>query len=93
MNASILLAAPNGSQPTYEQLERFEAATKAVATIASEIEKYVREGAGETGSHPNHGKVLASTSGSFVLGDKPVEVDLDLGEAEPFSPTEKPGSL
>lgn len=43
MNASIHL---NSSrvQPTYEQRDRFLAATNQVAKIAAEIEEYVREG-------------------------------------------------
>lgn len=44
MNASILLAAINGVEPTYEEAKAFRAAADALCLVASGIEKRVREG-------------------------------------------------
>jgi hypothetical protein len=46
MNASILLAAPSGVQPTYEEADEFKRLSEPLAKCAAAIEKRVRTATG-----------------------------------------------
>lgn len=61
-------------------LEQFDLVPKGVGKAI--VEGYRHWLVTETPGHEDAGKVIASTDGPFVLGDEPLEVDLNLKPEE-----------